>query len=159
MAFHSNASNLVPGDTNGISDIFVYDRQTDTIQRVSVAADGTQGNGNSMCPSISADGRYVAFDSDASNLVPGDTNGVNDVFVTANPFASVPGSHVVALADGQDVSGIDFGNTSLATKFYVVNDASLDRTYEYNATGHVGRDVQPQHWQHRPARCGQHDCG
>ena len=59
----------------------------------------------------------------------------SDVFVTANPFAPAPGSHVVALAEGQDVSGIDFGNTSLATKFYVVNDASQNRTYEYNASG------------------------
>ena len=42
-------------------DVFVYDRQTDTIERVSLAADGTQGNGDSMHPSISADGRYVAF--------------------------------------------------------------------------------------------------
>ena len=57
------------------SDIFVYDRQTDTIERVSVASDGTQGNGDSTAPSISADGRYVAFQSVASNLVPGDTNG------------------------------------------------------------------------------------
>ena len=61
--FSSTASNLVPGDTNGIADIFVYDRQTDTIERVSLAADGTQGNGASSAPSISADGRYVAFDS------------------------------------------------------------------------------------------------
>ena len=75
MAFGSYASNLVPGDTNGTSDIFVYDRQTDTIERVSLAADGTQGNDSSGSPSISADGRYVAFSSDASNLVPGDTNG------------------------------------------------------------------------------------
>ena len=74
--FHSDASNLVPGDTNGISDVFVYDRQTHTIERVSVASDGTQGNGHSSSVgSISADGRYVAFDSNASNLVPGDTNG------------------------------------------------------------------------------------
>ena len=62
-------------------DIFVYDRQTDTIERVSVAADGTQGNGGSRWPSISADGRYVAFYSTASNLVPGDTNGDCDIFV------------------------------------------------------------------------------
>ncbi len=63
VAFYSMASNLVPGDTNGTTiagfDIFVYDRQTDMTQRVSVAADGTQGNGNSMGPSISADGRFV----------------------------------------------------------------------------------------------------
>ena len=48
VAFSSDASNLVPGDTNGKQDIFVYDRQTDTIERVSVAADGTQGNGTSV---------------------------------------------------------------------------------------------------------------
>ena len=81
VAFISDASNLVPGDTNGVTDIFVYDRQTGTIERVSVAADGTQGNGGSCQPSISADGRYVAFSSYASNLVPGDTNGISDVFV------------------------------------------------------------------------------
>ena len=135
VTFYSSASNLVPGDTNDALDAFVYDRQTDTIKRVSLAADGTQANGNSSPPSISADGGHVAFQSTASNLVPGDSNGFKDIFVTANPFASVSGSHVVALADAQAVTGIDFGNTSLATKFYVVNDASLDRTYEYNATG------------------------
>ena len=75
VAFGSIATNLVPGDTNAKADIFVYDRQTDTIERVSVAADGTQGNDASTGASISADGRYVAFDSTASNLVPGDTNG------------------------------------------------------------------------------------
>jgi hypothetical protein len=136
VAFFSIASNLVPGDTNGTTvpfDVFVYDRQTDMTQRVSVASGGTQGNGSSMSTSISANGRFVAFNSSASNLVSGDTNGVTDAFFTANPFA--PGSHEVVLAEGQDATGIDFGNASLATKFYVVNDASLDRTYEYNATG------------------------
>ncbi len=81
VAFFSVASNLVPGDTNGVRDVFVYDRQTDTTQRVSVASSGAQGNGASNAPKISADGRYVTFQSDASNLVPGDTNGMTDVFV------------------------------------------------------------------------------
>jgi Tol biopolymer transport system component len=81
VAFISEASNLVPGDTNGQQDIFVHDRQTGQTSRVSVAADGTQGNGGSYWPSISANGRYVAFMSEASNLVPGDTNGQQDVFV------------------------------------------------------------------------------
>jgi hypothetical protein len=53
------------------------------VQRVSVASDGTEGNGDSWLPSISADGRYVAFESEASNLVPGDTNGTWDIFVAA----------------------------------------------------------------------------
>jgi Tol biopolymer transport system component len=81
VAFVSNASNLVSGDTNSIWDVFVHDRQTGQTIRVSVASDGTQGNGSSILPSISADGRYVAFESDASNLVSGDTNGYTDVFV------------------------------------------------------------------------------
>jgi len=81
VAFHSDASNLVSGDTNGDIDIFVHDRQTGQTTRVSVGSDGGQGNGWSSRPSISADGRYVAFDSLASNLVSGDTNGKHDVFV------------------------------------------------------------------------------
>jgi Tol biopolymer transport system component len=81
VAFRSEASNLVAGDTNQTWDVFVHDRQTGETQRVSVASDGTQGNGISYQPSLSADGRYVAFHSDASNLVAGDTNGTADVFV------------------------------------------------------------------------------
>jgi Tol biopolymer transport system component len=81
VAFQSLASNLVPGDTNGTWDIFVHDRHTGQTSRVSVASNGTQGNHWARLPSISADGRYVAFSSDASNLVPGDTNGERDIFV------------------------------------------------------------------------------
>ena len=81
MAFRSGASNLVPGDTNGTSDVFVRDRQTGETTRVSLDSAGSQGNGTSWTPSISADGRFVAFHSLASNLVPGDTNGWDDVFV------------------------------------------------------------------------------
>ena len=73
VAFQSEASNLVRNDTNGVSDIFVYDRQTGTTERVSVANDGAQGNGENFSPSISADGRWVIFWSFASNLVAGDT--------------------------------------------------------------------------------------
>jgi Tol biopolymer transport system component len=81
VAFESNASNLVSGDTNGVQDIFVHDRQTGETVRVSVASDGTQGNDNSYAPSISADGQLVAFGSRANNLVAGDTNGYPDIFV------------------------------------------------------------------------------
>ena len=81
VAFHSWASNLVSGDTNGFGDIFVHDRYTGTTTRVSVDSAGNQENGHSWDPAISADGRYVAFQSDASNLVPGDTNGTSDIFV------------------------------------------------------------------------------
>jgi len=81
VAFASYASNLVSGDTNGKEDVFVYDRNTDTIERISVAGDGSPGNGSSRTPAISSDGRYVAFESWASNLVPSDTNELGDIFV------------------------------------------------------------------------------
>ncbi|MEN6642913.1 MAG: hypothetical protein ABFE08_10735 [Armatimonadia bacterium] len=81
VAFLSSASDLVGGDTNGESDVFVHDRTTGTTTRVSVATGGDQANDSSWFPSISADGRYVAFESSASNLIGGDTNGESDVFV------------------------------------------------------------------------------
>jgi hypothetical protein len=81
VAFESLASNLVPGDTNDRADVFVYDRTLQTIERVSIASDGSQGNDHSRAPSISGDGRYVVFESAATNLVPGDTNQAVDIFV------------------------------------------------------------------------------
>mgnify|MGYP000334810843 CR=1 FL=1 len=80
-AFQSRASNLVPGDTNGLTDVFLRDRQAGATHRLSLGPGDRQGNGDSENPAISADGRFVAFQSLASNLVPGDTNGVTDVFV------------------------------------------------------------------------------
>lgn len=81
VAFESAATNLVAGDTNGKLDVFVHDRLTHQTSRVSVDSGGGQANGNSQNASISADGRYVAFDSLATNLVVGDANGASDVFL------------------------------------------------------------------------------
>src|SRR6185295_11543571 len=102
VAFDSDSSDLVPGDTNGARDVFVHDRTTGITTRVDVASDGSEGHapllqgclgsslngppGDAHCqgsafPSISADGRYVAFESQYNNLVPGDTNGLEDTFV------------------------------------------------------------------------------
>ncbi|MEG4143910.1 TolB family protein, partial [Microcoleus sp. Pol7_B1] len=81
VAFESNATNLVPGDTNDTGDIFVRDTLTNTTTRVSVDSAGNQGNGGSVELSMSADGRFVAFSSFATNLVPGDTNDTSDIFV------------------------------------------------------------------------------
>ena len=81
VAFESQAPNLVAGDTNGLNDIFVRDRQAATTTRVSVSLRGFEANGGSFLPSINADGRFVAFSSEAPNLVPGDTNGAPDAFV------------------------------------------------------------------------------
>jgi len=84
VAFVSSDTDLVSGDTNDKNDIFVKDMQTGSVGRISIDSSGTQANDNSSDPSISADGRYVAFWSDASNLIDGDTNGTYDVFVHDN---------------------------------------------------------------------------
>lgn len=81
VAFLSGANNLVPNDTNGFTDVFVRDRLTGTTSRVNVGAGGVQANSTSTFPVISADGRWVAFNSFASNLVANDTNSSSDVFV------------------------------------------------------------------------------
>src|SRR6185295_11966609 len=81
IAFASGATNLVSGDTNSHYDIFVHDRITGETRRVSVASDGTEGGDDHNSANLSADGRYVTFASSSMNLVPGDTNGVDDIFV------------------------------------------------------------------------------
>jgi len=81
VAFQSRASNLVPDDRNHKIDIFLRDEQTGDTIRVSVASDGTEGNNDSVSPSVSADGRFVAFESKASNLVANDTRDKRDIFV------------------------------------------------------------------------------
>jgi Tol biopolymer transport system component len=81
VAFLSDAANLVPGDLNAARDAFVKDRATGAVERVSVRTGGGEANGHTLYVSMSADGRYVAFSSLATNLVPGDLNGASDVFV------------------------------------------------------------------------------
>jgi len=80
VAFESQASNLVANDTNGVADIFVKDLQTGAIVRITEDSSGREGNASSSSPSLSKDGRFVAFESLASNLVGGDTNGAYDIF-------------------------------------------------------------------------------
>ena len=135
VAFESVASNLVSGDTNITTDIFVYDTVANSTRLVSVATDGTQGNSSSVNPSISADGRYVTFYSEASNLVSGDTNNRPDIFVydtvgnstrrvsvatdgtqgnsTSNlPSISADGSRVAFMSEASNLVSRDTNNTS-----------------------------------------------
>jgi len=81
VVFDSLASNLVGADTNGVRDVFVRDRALGLTERVSIVSGGAQANGASTAKGISPNGRYVIFTSTATNLVPGDTNGAEDVFV------------------------------------------------------------------------------
>ena len=78
VAFASNATDLVANDTNNRQDVFVYDRNAQVVERVSIGNGGAEGDNDSSNPSLSADGRYVAFQSHAGNLVPGDSNGQID---------------------------------------------------------------------------------
>jgi Tol biopolymer transport system component len=140
VAFYSDASNLVAGDTNGRNDVFVHDRQSRTTERVSIGPDGAQAIGDSYDPAISADGRFVAFRSWAYNLVDGDSNGLDfDVFVrdrqrattervSVGPDGSeaIGDSHQPALsADGRFVafysnaSNLVPGDTNLRTDIFV----------------------------------------
>ncbi|MFE2522535.1 TolB family protein [Streptomyces mirabilis] len=111
FAFSSNVASLVPDDTNKVTDVFAFDRKTQTTVRVSTAADGTQADGVSSAASLSADGRRVAFVSAATNLVPGDTNGLADVFVKDLRTGTV--ERVSVAADGTEADRPAVGSTSL----------------------------------------------
>ena len=114
VAFHSVASNLVAGDTNGAEDVFVHDRQTGQTTRVSVAERRRTGQRRAARhANVSADGRFVAFQSSASNLVPGDTNGVDDVFVHDRQTGQTrPGQRGERRQPGErgEPGGNDFGS-------------------------------------------------
>jgi Tol biopolymer transport system component len=98
VAFESSATDLVANDTNGTNDVFVHDRQTGATERVSVDSNGGQADSSSSEASISADGRFVAFQSAATNLVDGDTNGQLDVFVHDRVPAATPRSAPTAVS-------------------------------------------------------------
>jgi Tol biopolymer transport system component len=122
VAFASTAPNLVPDDTNADAthsenDVFVHDLRSGLTQRVSVSSDGAQANGNSGPTSLSADGRYVAFGSNAPNLVAGDTNNAQDVFVHDN-LSGETQRLSVSSAGGQGNDG-SYGGTLSADGRYV----------------------------------------
>ncbi len=105
VAFESDAGDLVPGDSNGLSDIFLHDRLTRTTSRISVAPGGGDADGASRMAAISGDGRILAFESEATNLVEGDGNGLSDVFVFDRQVGSMTRASVDASGgDGQGFS-------------------------------------------------------
>ncbi len=103
VAFNSLASNLVLNDNNDKADIFVHDRQAKKTERVSVSSKGEEANGDSHAPSISADGRYVTFNSSATNLVPYGKEGIDDVFVYDRQTKKI--SKASATFEGLDPNG------------------------------------------------------
>ncbi|MCY7382249.1 MAG: calcium-binding protein [Microcoleus sp. CAN_BIN18] len=107
VAFQSNASNLVTEDINGTSDIFVHDRLTNTTSMASINSTGDRANRSSFKPSISADGRLVAFDSLADNLAAADTNGTNDIFVRDRDTATTTRISVNSQGQGADITSFN----------------------------------------------------
>jgi hypothetical protein len=145
VAFTSRASNLVApgGDTNGFQDIYVKDLQTGSVSLASTdSAESVLGNGDSDQPTISADGRYVAFRSLAANLVAGDTNGVMDVFVrdtvdgtTTRVSTSSTGGQANAL------SGLTYGPWLSAGGRYVAFESDADNLIGAGADTNATRDI------------------
>jgi Tol biopolymer transport system component len=128
VAFSSTATNLVPGDVNGHADVFVHDLVSGATVLASVDSNGAQANADCLNPSLSADGRFVSFHSTASNLVPGDTNNVDDVFVRdlllgtttcasiglANAPANGASDRASISADGRFISFVSFASNLVA---------------------------------------------
>jgi Tol biopolymer transport system component len=138
VAFESDASDLVPDDTdtNGRPDVFVRDRQAGTTQRVSVAGCATEANGDSLSPHISPDGRYIAFQSSAANLVSGDTNGLGDVFV--RDLVNNTTQRVSVGGSGTQANGGSGSNSSIsisASGVYVAFGSSATNLVEGDTKG------------------------
>jgi hypothetical protein len=141
IAFTSQATNLVPGDTNLRRDVFVHDRRTDHTERVNVSSDGEQADADALIgPAISGDGRFVVFTSTASNLVDGDTDGTADVFVHelatgATERVSVAG---VGFPDLTAVDGFDpwISDDGDLIAFLASDSRSTARVYLHDRPGH-----------------------
>lgn len=109
IAFSSSASNLVTDDTNGCNDVFVYNKISNTIKRISVSNTGEEGNGDSSEPSISANGNFIAFTSYADNLVNNDINGCSDVFVYNQTFNTI--KRISISSKGAEGYGSSYGSS------------------------------------------------
>ncbi len=131
VAYESFATALIGEDTNGVYDVFVYDRQSGVTTRVSVDSAGAQANGGSTNPSISGDGRFVAFQSDAANLVSGDENGVSDIFVHDNQTGTT--ERISRTSDGAGANASSYDPS-------ISSDASVV-AFTSNATNMDGNDT------------------
>jgi hypothetical protein len=170
VAFDSDATNLVAGDTNGFTDVFVRDQASGRTERVSVSSAGAEANQWSGCPAISADGTVVAFESNATNLVSGDTNGAGDVFVhdrrtgeTVRASVSTTGAQAHGVSSVDDISddGLFVAFTSDAADLVPGDtDSRMDVFVHDRASGCVRGGGTGERWGHlrvcerrRPVRC------
>ncbi len=122
VAFTSSAGHYTPGDTNGLSDVFVYDRTNGALRRASTTVYGAEAGG--VAVSLSADGQVIAFASNASNLVPGDVNSASDVFVTVWGSLSVTPEFDL-MRNGSFTTGLQFWQTfATPDPSYIVTDTT-----------------------------------
>jgi Tol biopolymer transport system component len=162
VVFYSFATNLVPGDSNGCSDIFVRDTLLGTTTCVSVDPSGRPANGGNRYPTISHDGRFVAWESNASNLVPGDTNGQRDIFVrdlllglttrvsTASGGAQADAGSTDAnlspdgrwIAFESDATNLVAGDTNGVTDVFL-HDRTTGSTVRVSTNGSGSQAIQP----------------
>jgi Tol biopolymer transport system component len=126
VVFASEADNLVPDDTNAAKDVFVHDTVSGETRRVSLATDGSEANGASTAPAISSDGNYVLFSSAATNLVAGDGNGLDDIFL--RDLASAETTRVNVANDGTESLGPVSRRVSISDdgRFVVFSSAAPD---------------------------------
>jgi hypothetical protein len=123
VVYVSEATNLVDGDDNGVADVFLADLDSQTTERISVNSDGIEANGASVGrPVISWDGRFVAFTSAATDLVPGDSNGSLDVFLRDRVAGT---TELISVADSGDQSNNDSFEPSISANGQVVLFTSL----------------------------------
>ncbi|TXI44780.1 matrixin family metalloprotease [Methylophilus sp.] len=122
VAFESSATNLLPTNDNAYVDIFLKNMTTGAIQRVSTSATGIEGNGNSENASISADGRYVLFESRASNLIANDTNGASDIFIKDLQTSAI--QRVSTSSSNQQVSSESYNARFSANGKFVIFDST-----------------------------------
>jgi len=122
---HAFSSSLAAGGAPNRSDAYVRDRQAGTTDRVSVDSLGTEGNSDTGWAAINASGRYVAFTSSASNLVPGDTNGNNDVFIRDRQTGQTTSAGTTGNGPALDVS-IDGAGRYVAFDSFATNLTSTD---------------------------------
>ncbi len=153
VVFESWASNLVSGDSNRVTDIFLRDRKDKKTVCISMSADGKPGNDDSRDPRIAGDGRTVVYTSYATNLVPGDTNNLPDVFVfdrESRKTERVNLSHKGEQANNRSGEGFPSGDgrmvvfTSKATNLIEKDDnKSLDIFVVDRKAGKIRRASEP----------------
>ncbi|HVM12031.1 MAG TPA: hypothetical protein VM638_06110 [Actinomycetota bacterium] len=136
VAFESEADDLVPGDTNAVTDVFVYDRGTGVVKRVSVTSDGAQVAAWSRRPEVSADGRHVVFYSESEELDPNDVSPYIDVFVhdlqtgkTELVSVSTHGTQSILPASGADISG-DGNIVAFSARYPLADPPDVNGIYE-----------------------------